>query len=102
MMSAKTITLIIGFSGQTLFFLRFFFQWLSSEKERKSVIPEIFWYFSLSGGILLLVYAILRQDIVFIVGQATGMFIYLRNIYFIRRERRKAMRRKVIVDPYAD
>jgi lipid-A-disaccharide synthase-like uncharacterized protein len=104
MTSAKTITLIIGFSGQTLFFLRFFFQWLHSEKQRKSVIPEIFWYFSLSGGLLLLVYAILRQDIVFIVGQSTGTIIYLRNIYFIRRERRKALRerRKAIVDPYAE
>jgi lipid-A-disaccharide synthase-like uncharacterized protein len=88
--SAKTITLAIGFAGQALFFLRFFFQWLHSEREKRSVIPEIFWYFSLGGGLLLLVYAILRQDIVFIVGQSTGTFIYLRNIYFLRRERRHA------------
>lgn len=90
MMSSKVAMLTIGFAGQTLFFLRFFFQWLHSEKLKKSVIPEIFWYLSLGGGTLLLVYAIMRQDIVFIVGQSTGTFIYLRNIYFIRRERRKA------------
>lgn len=90
MISSKVITLTIGFAGQTLFFLRFFFQWLHSERQKRSVIPEIFWYFSLFGGLLLLVYAILRQDIVFIVGQSTGTFIYLRNIYFLRRERRKA------------
>lgn len=90
MMSSKAVMLTIGFTGQTLFFLRFFFQWLHSEKLKKSVIPEIFWYLSLGGGALLLIYAILRQDIVFIVGQSTGTFIYLRNIYFIRRERRKA------------
>lgn len=90
MVSGKAVMLTIGFAGQTLFFLRFFFQWLHSEKLKKSVIPEIFWYLSLGGGTLLLIYAILRQDIVFIVGQSTGTFIYLRNIYFIRRERRKA------------
>lgn len=95
--SSKAITLTIGFAGQTLFFLRFFFQWLHSEKLKKSVIPEIFWYLSLGGGFLLLIYAIMREDIVFIVGQSTGTFIYLRNIYFIRRERRKA-RKKIIAD----
>jgi lipid-A-disaccharide synthase-like uncharacterized protein len=87
--------LTIGFAGQALFFLRFFFQWLHSEKLKKSVIPEIFWYLSLGGGFLLLIYAIMREDIVFIVGQSTGTFIYLRNIYFIRRERRRA-RKKII------
>ena len=89
----KALMLTIGFAGQTLFFLRFFFQWLHSEKQKKSVIPEIFWYLSLFGGLLLLVYAIMRQDVVFIVGQSTGTFIYLRNIYFLRRERRKARRK---------
>ena len=89
MISAKVITLIIGFTGQAFFFLRFFFQWLHSERQKKSVIPEIFWYLSLLGGFFLLIYAILRKDIVFIIGQSTGTFIYLRNIYFLRRERRK-------------
>ena len=90
MISSKVVMLTIGFAGQTLFFLRFFFQWLHSEKLKKSVIPEIFWYLSLGGGFLLLIYAILREDIVFIVGQSTGTFIYLLNISFIRRDRRKA------------
>ena len=95
MISAKTITLAIGFAGQALFFLRFFFQWLYTEKHKRSMIPEIFWYFSLLGGIFLLVYAILKKDIVFIVGQSTGTFIYLRNIYYLRREKRQK-------DLYAD
>lgn len=67
--------------------MRFFVQWLASEKQKKSVIPRTFWYFSLSGGITLLVYAIYRKDPVFIFGQATGLFIYLRNIYFIKIEK---------------
>lgn len=94
---AKILALTIGFSGQTLFFLRFFFQWLHSEKQKKSVIPEVFWYLSLVGGFLLMIYAILRRDTVFIVGQSTGSFIYLRNIYLLRRERRKALRKAEVL-----
>jgi lipid-A-disaccharide synthase-like uncharacterized protein len=100
--SAKIVTLTIGFTGQALFFMRFFFQWLHSERQKKSVIPEIFWYLSLLGGFFLLIYAILRKDIVFIVGQSTGTFIYLRNIYFLRRERRKARQRKAKEEACAD
>jgi lipid-A-disaccharide synthase-like uncharacterized protein len=95
MITAKVVTLTIGFTGQIFFFLRFFFQWLYTEKHKRSMIPEIFWYFSLLGGIFLLIYAILKKDIVFIVGQSTGTFIYLRNIYYLRREKRQK-------DLYAD
>jgi lipid-A-disaccharide synthase-like uncharacterized protein len=79
----------IGLFGQGLFFMRFFVQWLVSEKQGRSVIPTAFWYFSLLGGITLLSYAIWRRDPVFILGQSTGLFIYLRNIYFIGREKRE-------------
>ncbi len=73
----------IGLIGQTLFFMRFFVQWLATEKARKSVIPTAFWYFSLAGGATLLAYSIYRQDPVFILGQSLGLFIYLRNLYFV-------------------
>ena len=89
-MSKTSITiLVVGFAGQALFFMRFFVQWLHSEKHRRSLIPTAFWYFSLGGSCLLLIYAILRRDIVFIVGQATGFLIYARNIYLISREKRE-------------
>lgn len=88
MTSSEIAVLTIGFAGQGLFFMRFFVQWLSSEKQKKSVIPVSFWYFSLGGSTLLLVYALIRGDLVFIVGQSTGFFIYLRNLYFIYREKR--------------
>lgn len=81
------IWLIIGFVGQALFFMRFFLQWIASERAKKSVIPDLFWYFSLAGGSVLLAYAIYRQDPVFILGQGLGLFIYLRNIYFVRKTR---------------
>jgi len=77
--------LVLGFTGQFFFFMRFFIQWISSEKQQKSVIPVAFWYFSLLGSFFLLIYAILRRDIVFIVGQSGGTFIYLRNLYFIHK-----------------
>jgi lipid-A-disaccharide synthase-like uncharacterized protein len=88
-MSAGTLWLVVGFAGQACFFMRFLVQWLSSEREGRSVIPVAFWYFSLAGGAIILVYAIYRRDPVFIVGQTTGVFIYLRNLALIRRERRR-------------
>ncbi len=84
----ETTWLIIGFIGQFLFSMRFMIQWIKSEKEKKSVIPMAFWYFSLLGGTTLLTYAIYKQDPVFILGQSLGIFIYTRNIYLIYNEKR--------------
>jgi lipid-A-disaccharide synthase-like uncharacterized protein len=78
----------IGFLGQSLFSARFVVQWLVSEKRRKSVTPIAFWYFSLAGGIILLSYAIHRRDTVFIVGQAAGLLVYVRNLMLIIKPRR--------------
>jgi lipid-A-disaccharide synthase-like uncharacterized protein len=80
----------IGLAGQMLFFFRFFYQWIASERAKRSIVPEAFWYFSMGGGLVLLIYAIQRQDLVFTLGQGCGLFIYSRNIYLIRRERRRA------------
>lgn len=87
--SQETLWLGIGFLGQALFSARFIVQWLKSEKEKKSVFPIAFWYFSIGGGLTLLAYAIYRQDPVFILGQASGLFIYLRNLYFVHNEKRQ-------------
>lgn len=81
--------LIIGFTGQGLFSARFLVQWLKSEKQRKSVIPIEFWYFSIFGGITLLAYAIHKRDPVFIMGQLFGVVIYARNLYFVLLERKQ-------------
>lgn len=82
----EQLMIVVGFAGQGLFAMRFIIQWLSSEKQAKSVIPVAFWYFSIGGGAVLLLYAIWRQDPVIICGQGLGLFIYLRNLYFIRRD----------------
>lgn len=87
LVSPETLWLCIGFFGQSLFFMRFFVQWMASERAKKSVIPNIFWYFSIGGGLILFIYALYRHDPVFIIGQSTGLFIYARNIYFIKKEK---------------
>jgi lipid-A-disaccharide synthase-like uncharacterized protein len=85
----EILILAVGFAGQAMFFMRFFVQWLYSEKHRRSLIPTAFWYFSLGGSCLLLTYAIIKKDPVFIVGQSTGFIIYTRNLALIRREQKE-------------
>jgi lipid-A-disaccharide synthase-like uncharacterized protein len=89
MINTETIWLGVGFAAQVLFGSRFFVQWIASERVGRSVIPVSFWFLSLGGGLLLLSYAIWRKDPVFILGQSTGTFIYLRNLYMIYREKRR-------------
>jgi len=80
--------IVLGFVAQAMFTMRFVVQWIASEREKRSVVPVAFWFFSLGGGALLLVYAIQRQDPVFIAGQGMGLFIYVRNLWLIFNERR--------------
>jgi len=80
--------LVLGFLGQALFSMRFLIQWIHSEKQKRSIIPTAFWYFSLAGGLTLFSYALLRQDPVFILGQGLGLFIYIRNLMLIRKEKK--------------
>jgi lipid-A-disaccharide synthase-like uncharacterized protein len=86
-MDSELWWLLAGFGGQSLFMMRFVLQWLHSERRRRSVIPVSFWYFSIAGALVLLVYSVHRQDPVFIAGQLLGMAIYLRNLVLIRAER---------------
>ena len=80
----------LGFFAQILFSARFLVQWLASERAGKSIVPLVFWYLSIAGSGLLLAYAIHRKDPVFILGQSMGIFIYSRNLYLIRREKKMA------------
>jgi lipid-A-disaccharide synthase-like uncharacterized protein len=75
----------LGFIAQAFFTMRFVVQWLASEKAKRSVVPLSFWFFSLGGGFLLLLYAIHRHDPVFIAGQALGLIIYIRNLMLIHK-----------------
>jgi lipid-A-disaccharide synthase-like uncharacterized protein len=89
-MTTDQVWLGVGLLGQGLFSARFLVQWIASERQRKSVVPRPFWYFSIGGGLTLLAYAIYRLDPVFILGQGAGLFVYARNLYFIHRPRQAA------------
>lgn len=86
--STEKVWLAIGFSAQLMFSMRFIVQWIASERARQSIVPEMFWYFSFAGGLMLFAYALYRVDPVFIMGQGMGLLIYARNIHFIWRSKR--------------
>lgn len=79
--------LLLGFSAEAIFGLRFIAQWVASERAGKSTVPVAFWYLSVIGGAMLFAYAIWRVDPVFIVGQGGGLAVYLRNLHLIHRQR---------------
>ena len=87
---AEKLWLAIGFVAQLIFSLRFIVQWIASEMAKKSVMPVSFWFISMVGGLMLLAYAIHRQDPVFILGQASGVVVYCRNLVLIYKEKRHA------------
>lgn len=87
-MTNEQIWITFGLMGQFLFTGRFVVQWLSSEREKKSIIPPAFWFLSIGGAVVLLIYAFHRRDIVFIIGQSSGLLIYVRNLQLIRNEKK--------------
>lgn len=76
---------LVGLVGQALFFMRFILQWIATERARRIVIPRSFWFFSIAGATVLLIYATVRRDPVFIAGYVLAMVIYLRNLRFALR-----------------
>ncbi len=81
---------VFGFFAQFLFFLRFFVQWVHSERRGRSVIPIYFWYFSIAGGIAIVIYSVHVGDPVFIVGQSLALLIYVRNLILVRNEEKSS------------
>lgn len=79
--------IIFGFIAQFIFFLRFVVQWVVSEKFERSVIPLTFWYLSIVGSFMILIYSIKREDVVFIVSCLLSIIIYTRNILLIQRRK---------------
>ncbi len=73
----------IGLFAQAMFMMRFVVQWIASERVKRSIVPETFWYFSIGGGVLLLAYSIYRVDPVYMFGQGLGLIIYVRNLHFV-------------------
>ncbi|MGL4635440.1 MAG: lipid-A-disaccharide synthase N-terminal domain-containing protein [Beijerinckiaceae bacterium] len=81
--------LIFGIVAQLLFTARFVIQWLVSEKLGRSVVPLAFWFLSMGGGLMLLVYGLVRKEPIIILGQGLAVFIYMRNLVLIFRNKGK-------------
>lgn len=86
--------IIFGFVGQFMFTMRFVVQWIASERAKKSVMPNTFWFFSILGSTILFIYAVYRRDPVFMLGQSFGMIVYFRNIILIARHKKLSAERK--------
>lgn len=82
--------LVFGIVAQFLFAMRFVVQWIASEKAGKSVMPIAFWFFSMAGGSLTLVYGLVRREPVIILGQVLAIFIYIRNLQLIVKDHRRS------------
>ncbi len=91
MMGAATPTdalwLTVGVLGQLMFTARFIVQWWASERAGRSVVPVMFWYFSILGSLIVLAYGIHKLEPVIIIGQLPGTVIYARNLWLIRKEK---------------
>jgi lipid-A-disaccharide synthase-like uncharacterized protein len=79
--------LAFGLVAQLLFTARFLVQWISSERAGQSVVPMAFWFFSMGGGLMTLVYGIAKREPVIIAGQAAATVVYVRNIMLIVKNR---------------
>jgi len=84
--SLNALWLTFGFLGQAIFGARFLVQWIASERRKESIIPLAFWYFSIAGGLVLLVYAIAIGSLPFVLGQGAGLAVYFRNLHLIRKK----------------
>ena len=83
--SKELLWVIFGTIGQLVFFSRWIIQWLSSEKSKISIIPVAFWWCSLAGGVITLIYAHHIGSFPFMLAQAIGIVVYSRNLFLIYR-----------------
>ena len=76
--------LALGIVSQLIFTLRFIFQWIISEKNKFSQLPNTFWILSIVGSVLILIYSIFRKDPILFIGHAFGIIIYCRNLIILK------------------
>ena len=98
--SDKSYWIAFGLLGNAAFFSRFLIQWVVSERQHRSVVPMAFWYLSILGSIILLIYAIHRKDPIFTLAYTPNAFVYYRNIVLRRREeKQKAQEDEAVESP---
>jgi len=81
--------LAFGLAAQLAFAARFLVQWIASERAGKSVVPMAFWFFSIAGGLLTLIYGLVKREPVIILGQLLSNIIYIRNVMLIIKSRQR-------------
>ena len=88
-MTTEHFWLSVGFLGQAFFSSRFLVQWIASERKGESVVPVAFWYFSIGGGLITLVYSfhLGKVGLPFLIAQLGGLVVYARNLWLIHREK---------------
>ncbi len=74
-----------GLGAQLVFTARFLVQWIASERQGRSVIPRAFWLLSIAGGLMTLLYGLVRRDAIIILGQVLSLVIYGRNLMLIAK-----------------
>jgi lipid-A-disaccharide synthase-like uncharacterized protein len=79
--------LLFGLIAQIMFAGRFLVQWIASERAGRSVVPMAFWFFSIGGGFMTLIYGIVKREPVIIIGQLLANGIYVRNVMLIWKNR---------------
>lgn len=94
---AGLIWVTIGFAGQVVFSGRMVVQWIQSERRRQSVVTPAFWWMSLIGSVMLILYFSWRHDVVGVLGQC-AFFIYVRNLMLIARHRQQQVAKEVAVE----
>lgn len=93
-MTSDRIWLAIGLCGQAVFTARFLVQWVASERRRDSVMPVAFWWLSLTGGLVTLIYAVHLQSVPFMLGQSMGLFVYVRNLMLVGKAKKRQAKRQ--------
>ncbi len=92
---------LFGLAGQVVFMLRFVVQWFASEMRGRSYVPDAFWYLSIAGGVMLLIYGWVDHDPVILLGQSLGLGIYVRNLWMIQARRSRYRDRRESAAPGA-
>jgi lipid-A-disaccharide synthase-like uncharacterized protein len=88
--SDSSYWIAFGLLGNAAFFSRFLVQWIASERAGRSLVPVTFWYLSIVGSLILLIYALHRGDPIFVLAYLPNAFVYTRNLVLVRREQNEA------------
>jgi lipid-A-disaccharide synthase-like uncharacterized protein len=82
---------IVGWLGNLVFFSRFAVQWWATEKHKRVVVPDAFWWLSLIGSLILLIYSLHKGDSVFIFAYVFTWIPYIRSLIISHRVSKAAL-----------